>query len=114
MEDPSIKATSSLFATARMEQDVACPPIHPPSPPAMTTRHRRKSYDKLSLHRSVRLARRSVLNDLGIIGKDGKLDNDAMQDVVDCLKELLPLDLFKSLMGFKGPCNRTDQLYEIK
>ena len=44
-----------------------------------------------------------MLNDLGIIGKDGKLDNDAMQDVVDCLKELLPLDLFKSLMGFKGP-----------
>jgi hypothetical protein len=103
MEAPPIKATSSSSATARMEQDVACPPIHLPSPPAMKTRRRRKSYDKSSLRQSVRLARRSVLNDLGIVGKDGKLDDDAMQDVVDCLKELLPLDLLKSLMGLKGP-----------
>ena len=69
----------------------------------MTTRRRRKSYDKSSLRQSVCLARRSVLNDLGIIGKDGKLNDDALQDVVDCLKELLPPDLLKSLTSLKGP-----------
>jgi hypothetical protein len=103
MEDPPIKATSSSSATTRMEQDVACPPIHTPSPPVVTTRRRHKSYDKSSLRRSVHLAQRSVLKDLGIVGKDGKLDDDAMQDIVDCLKELLPPDLLKSLMGLKGP-----------
>jgi hypothetical protein len=102
MEDPPIKATSSSSATTRMEQDVACPPIHTPSPPVVTTRRRRKSYDKSSLRRSVRLAQRSMLKDLGIVGKDGKLDGDAMQDIVDCLKELLPPNLLKSLMGLKG------------
>ena len=44
-----------------------------------------------------------MLKDLGIVRKDGKLDDEAMQDVVDCLKELLPPDLLKSLMGLKGP-----------
>jgi hypothetical protein len=44
-----------------------------------------------------------VLKDLDIVGKDGKLDDEAMQDVIDCLKELLPPELFNSLMGFKGP-----------
>ena len=29
MEDPSIKAMSSLSATTRKEKDVECPPIHP-------------------------------------------------------------------------------------
>jgi hypothetical protein len=103
MEDPPMKATSSLSATAMMEQDMACPPIHPPSPPALTTRHRRKSYDKSSLRRSVCLARHSVLDGLGIVGKDVKLNDNTMQDVVDCLKELLPPDILKSLMGLKGP-----------
>ena len=74
------------------------------TPPAMTTRRRCKCYDKSLVRRSVRLARCSVLKDLGIVRKDGKLDDEAMQDVVDCLKELLPLDLLKSLMGFKGSC----------
>lgn len=69
----------------------------------MTTRRRRKSHDKSSLRRSGRLARRSVLNNLGIVGTDGKLDDDAMQDVVDFLKNLLPPELLKSLMGLKGP-----------
>ena len=43
-----------------------------------------------------------MLKDLGIGGKDGKLDDDAMQDVVDCLKDLLPPYLLKSLMDLKG------------
>ena len=44
-----------------------------------------------------------MLKDLGIIvGKDEKLDDDAMQDIVDCLKDLLPPYLLKSLMDLKG------------
>jgi len=43
-----------------------------------------------------------MLKDLGIGGKDGKLDDDAMQDVVDCLKDLLLPYLLKSLMDLKG------------
>jgi len=45
-----------------------------------------------------------LLKDFGIVRNDGKLDDDTMQDVIDCLKELLLLDLLKSLMGFKGSC----------
>lgn len=39
---------------------------------------------------------------MGAVGKDGKLDDDAMQDVVDYLKDLLLPDLLKSLIGLKG------------
>ena len=73
-----------------------------PSPPAITARCRRKSYDKSSLRRSTHLAQRNVLKDLDIVGKDGKFDDVVIQDVVDCLKELLPSNLLKSLMGLKG------------
>jgi hypothetical protein len=38
-----------------------------------------------------------------LVGKNGKLDKFAMQGVVWCLKELLPLlDLLKTLMGLTG------------
>jgi hypothetical protein len=40
-----------------------------------------------------------MLKDLGVVGKDGKLHDVAMQDIVVCLKELLPPDLFKPLMS---------------
>jgi hypothetical protein len=45
-----------------------------------------------------------MLKDLGIVGKDGKFNDNAMQDVdiVDHLKNLLPLDLLKPLVGLKG------------
>jgi hypothetical protein len=43
-----------------------------------------------------------VLKDLGIVGKNGKLDDVAMQDVVACLKDLCPPDLLKPLMELKG------------
>ena len=43
-----------------------------------------------------------MLDDLGIVGKDGKINEDAMQDIVVCLKELLPPDLLKPLMSLKG------------
>jgi hypothetical protein len=36
-----------------------------------------------------------VLKDLSVVGKDGKINEDAMQEIVVCLKELLPLDLLK-------------------
>jgi hypothetical protein len=91
---------SSLAAIAS-EKDLACP-IHPPSPPTTTTKHRRKSYDKSSLHRSARLAQHNVLKSLGVIGKDGKLSENAIQDIVDHLKNLLPPDLLKWLMDLKG------------
>jgi hypothetical protein len=83
--------------------NVACPPIYL----SFTTCHdsktrRRKSFDRPSLRQSVRLAQCGVLKDLGIDGKDGKLNEDAMQDVLDCLKELLMPDLLKSLRGLKG------------
>ena len=45
-----------------------------------------------------------MLKDLGIVGNDGKLNEDAMQDIV-CLKELLPPDLLKPLMSL-GLCGR--------
>ncbi|CAN6212945.1 unnamed protein product [Urochloa humidicola] len=80
----------------------ACLPINAPSPSTMTTKCRRKSYDRSSLLRSARLAQRGVLKDLGIIGKNGKLNDDAIQGCADRLKELLPPDLLGSLMSLKG------------
>jgi hypothetical protein len=43
-----------------------------------------------------------VLKNLGIVDNDGKLNEDAIQDYADCLKELLPSDLHKLLMSLKG------------
>jgi hypothetical protein len=40
-----------------------------------------------------------MLKDLGVVGKDEKLHDVAMQYIVVCLKELLPPDLFKPLMS---------------
>lgn len=103
MEDPSIKEVSSSSpTTTRKEKVVVCPPIHPTSPPVTIARRRRKSYDRSSIRQSTRLAQRNVLKDLGIVGKDGKLDDSAIQDVVDYLKDLLPPDLLKPLMELKG------------
>jgi len=101
-DGPSLKAMSSPSATTGKEKDVPCPPVRSPSPPAVTARRRCKSYDRSSLRRSTRLAQRNVLNELGIVGKDGKLDDNAIQDIVGCLKNLLPPDLLKPLMELKG------------
>jgi hypothetical protein len=43
-----------------------------------------------------------VLKSLDIIRKDGKLSENAIQDIVDHLKNLLPPDLLKWLMDLKG------------
>ena len=100
LQDPSSNAASSMAIA--MESDLTCPPRHPPSPSATPARHRHKSYDRSSLHRSGCIAQRNVLKDLGIVGKDGKLNESAMQDIVVCLKELLPPDLLNPLMSLKG------------
>ena len=101
-DGPSLKAMSSPSATTGKEKDVSCPPVRSPSPPAVIARRRRKSYDRSSLRRSTRLAQHNVLNELGIVGKDGKLNDNAIQDIVGCLKNLLPPDLLKPLMELKG------------
>ena len=61
-----------------------------------------KSFNRSSLPRSARLAQRKVLKDLGIIRDDGKHDEDAIQDCIDCLNELVPPNLLKSIMCLKG------------
>ena len=45
-EDPIVKATSSLSTIARNGEDLASPPILPPSSPTMTARRQRKSYNR--------------------------------------------------------------------
>ena len=50
IKNPSINATSSSMAIAMEENDPTCPSIHPPSPSTTLARHRRKSYDRSSLH----------------------------------------------------------------
>ncbi|CAN6180947.1 unnamed protein product [Urochloa humidicola] len=96
IDDPSLQS-----ATEAREGE-ACLPIYAPSPPKMTTKCQRKSYDRSSLRRSARLAQRGVLKDLGIIGHDGKLNDDAIQDCADRLKDLLPPNLLGPLMSLKG------------
>jgi hypothetical protein len=95
IEDPSINAASSSMTTSMEEKDLTCPPIHPPTPSATPARRRRKPYDRASLHRSGCIVHRNVLKDLDVVGKDGKLNEGAIQDNVVCLKELLPPDLLK-------------------
>jgi len=101
-EDPPIEAMSPLVNTPRKDEDLACTSMHPPSPLSTRTRHRRKSYDRSSLCQSAYLVQRGVLKDLGIVGYDGKLNEDAVQVYAERLKNLLPPDLLKSLLGLKG------------
>nr|TKW29243.1 hypothetical protein SEVIR_3G383600v2 [Setaria viridis] len=75
---------------------------------------KRKSYDRTSLRRSIRLTQGNTLRRLGIIendgkfdedtiiGNDGEFDEDTIQDYADYLKELLPPDVLNSLMRTKG------------
>ncbi|CAL5055637.1 unnamed protein product [Urochloa decumbens] len=80
------------------------PPTEPQTTPPMVAivRGRHKSSGQSSLRRSARLAQRRILKNLGIMGNDGKLNDAAIQDCADSLKELLPPDVLKSLMGMKG------------
>jgi hypothetical protein len=47
----------------------------------MITKCKCKAYDRSSLCQSVCLAQGSILKDLGIVENDGKLNEDAMQDI---------------------------------
>ncbi|CAN6287430.1 unnamed protein product [Urochloa humidicola] len=101
-DDPSTEEVSSPTITTLNGEVVGCPPMLSPSSASTTARRRRKSYDKTSLRRSVRLAQRGVLKDLGIIGSDGNLNDDAIQDYTDRLKEILLPDHLKPLARLKG------------
>ena len=83
-------------------EDCTGPPVH--APPLMTPAMRRrcKSYEKSSVRRSTRLAKNKVLKDLGIITNDGKLNENAILEYAECMKELLPPDLLESLMRTEG------------
>lgn len=100
-EDQPIEAVSSPATTATNGNDHGCPSIHPPSPPSMIRRHD-KSYDRLPLRRSNRIAQCGVLKDLGFLGDDGKVNEDAIQHCADRLKKLLPPDVLEGMMGMKG------------
>ncbi|CAL4949615.1 unnamed protein product [Urochloa decumbens] len=102
IEDPLIEVMSSSSTKGTSGEDLGCPHIHPPSPPSMLARRRCKSYDRSSLRRSARLAQRSVLKDLGIHGKYGKLNEKVIQDYADRLKELLPPEDLRPLMVLKA------------
>ncbi|CAL5033467.1 unnamed protein product [Urochloa decumbens] len=100
--DPLTEGGSSPTITALNGEDVGGHPILPPSSTSMTARRRRKSYDTTSLRRSARLAQRGVLKDLGIIGSDGSINDDVIQDYADRLKDILPPDHLKPLARLKG------------
>lgn len=103
IEDSPIEATPPLAATASKSEGIVCPSLLSTSSTTSTTRRRRKSYDKSSLRRSERLAQRYVLEDLGVVGNDGKFNEDIIQDFADRLHKVVPPNLLKPLMGLKGP-----------
>jgi hypothetical protein len=78
-------------ATAMKFEELACTRTNPPSIviPIATSKVRRrcKHYDKSSVRQSARLTQRKALKDLGIIANDGKLNEDAIQDCADILKD---------------------------
>ncbi|CAN6382025.1 unnamed protein product [Urochloa humidicola] len=102
IEGPSLEIVPPLATISTNDKYLGCPSIRPPSPPSMTARRQRKSYDRSSLRRSARLAQRSVLKDLGILRDDCSLNEDVIQDYADRLKKLLPPDRLKPLKSLKG------------
>jgi hypothetical protein len=93
VEDPPVASSLSAVVVK-----APCSPIHPSSP----ARRQRKVYDRSSLRRSVRLAQRGVLSDLGIVGNDGKKTTRMQFRYAECLQRLLPSDLLTPLMSLKG------------
>ncbi|KAJ1284147.1 hypothetical protein BS78_03G182400 [Paspalum vaginatum] len=102
LQDPPLHVVPPPAAKVRMGEDLACPSIQPPSPPTTTARRQRKSYNSSLYCRSARLAQCNALKDLGIIGSDGKLNDDIIQVYSDRLKDLVPSDLLKPLLSLKG------------
>jgi hypothetical protein len=93
VEDPPVASSPSTIVVK-----APCSPIHPSSP----ARRQCKVYDRSSLCRSVRLAQRGVLSDLGIVGNDGKKTTRMQFRYAECLQRLLPPDLLTPLMSLKG------------
>ncbi|KAJ1270127.1 hypothetical protein BS78_06G031100 [Paspalum vaginatum] len=101
-QDPPLHGVPSPTAKVRMSEDLACPSIQPPSPSTTTARHQRKSYNSSSCRQSARLAQHNALKELGIIGSDGKLNDDIIQVYSDRMKDLVLPDLLKPLLSLKG------------
>lgn len=79
IDNPSLEVSSYPNNTTRTGKNLACDPIHPPSPLTMTIRQRPKSYDILLLCQCACLAHhRNVSEDLDIVGNDGKLNEDSI------------------------------------
>ncbi|CAO2145155.1 unnamed protein product [Urochloa humidicola] len=99
VDDPTLSLAMTLM-------DEPQPPDDPLSPRTssvtMTSRCKRKSYDISLPRRSARIAQRNILRRLGIIGNNGKIDENVIQEYADYLKELLPADVLNSLMHAKG------------
>ncbi|CAO2208423.1 unnamed protein product [Urochloa humidicola] len=95
--------TLSLIKTMTDEPQPPDDPLSLQTPyVTITSRHKRKSYDISSLRLSARIAQHNTLKRLGIIGNNGKIDEDDIQEYADYLKELLPPDVLNSLMRAKG------------
>lgn len=83
-------------------EDCTDPPVRASPSVTPVMRRRRKSHDRSLVRRSARLAKNKVLKDLGIIRNDGKLNDNAIEEYAECLKELLPPDLLESLTHTEG------------
>ena len=79
-----IEDEPSPATVVRKGEDLACTSTLPPSLPTTKIRRRHKSYDRSSLRRSARIANCGVLKNLGIVGNDGKFNEDAIQDYANC------------------------------
>ncbi|CAN6280532.1 unnamed protein product [Urochloa humidicola] len=107
-EDPTAVTVvdGPTLSLAMTLTDEPQPPDDPLSPTTssvtMTSRCKRKSYDISLPCRSARIAQRNTLRRLGIIGNNGKIDENVIQKYADYLKELLPPDVLNSLMHAKG------------
>jgi hypothetical protein len=89
--------SSSNITTASRDENLEIPLTS-----TTTARRKHQSCDKSSFHRHSRSAAQNFLKDLGFIRKNGKLNEDKLQDFADLLKELLPPDLLLSLLSLKG------------
>ncbi|CAL5026201.1 unnamed protein product [Urochloa decumbens] len=105
-EDPT-GVTAIDAPTLSLDKTMTDEPQPPDDPlslqmPITSRCKRRKSHEISSLRRSARIAQRNTLKRLGIIGNNGKIDEDVIQEYADYLKELLPPDVLNSLMHAKG------------
>jgi hypothetical protein len=111
-EDPTVALVDDNPTLSQPPVDLLLEVMPPPdddmhllptrTPSTTITRRRRKSYDRSSFRRSARLAQCNSLRNLGIITKDGKFDQDAIQHYADFLKELVSPDHLSSVMRAKG------------